>query len=61
MFFFLFSVGIAHYMDNLDLSVKKQIQNELTRSRNSMIKEIRRELFEKMTNAMKSQGVYVFE
>jgi len=54
-------VGIAHYMDNLDLSVKKQIQNELTRSRNSMIKEIRRELFEKMTNAMKSQGVYVFE
>lgn len=50
-------VGIAHYMDNLDPMVKKQIQNELIRSRNSMIKEIRRELFEKMTHAMKSQGV----
>jgi len=50
-------VGIAHYMDNLDISIKKQIQNELTRSRNSMIKEIRRELFEKMTYAMRSQGV----
>lgn len=53
----LFLVGIAHYMENLDVSIKKQIQNELTRSRNSMIKEIRRELFEKMTFAMRSQGV----
>lgn len=53
----LFLVGIAHYMDNLDISIKKQIQNELARSRNSMIKEIRRELFEKMTFAMRSQGV----
>jgi hypothetical protein len=52
-------VGIAHYMDNLEISIKKQIQNELIRSRNSMIKEIRRELFEKMTHAMRSQGVYV--
>ena len=52
-------MGIAHYLDNLDVSIKKNIQNELTRSRNSMIKEIRRELFEKMTHAMKSQGVYV--
>lgn len=52
-------MGIAHYAENLDGSVKKQIQNELVRSRNSMIKEIRRELFEKMTHAMKSQGVYV--
>ena len=52
-------VGIAHYMDNLDVSIKKHIQNELTKSRNSMIKEIRRELFEKMTHAMRSQGVYV--
>ncbi|UJR09139.1 hypothetical protein I4U23_013386 [Adineta vaga] len=50
-------VGIAHYMDSLEISVKKQIQNELVRSRNSMIKEIRRELFEKMTFAMRSQGV----
>ncbi|CAF1253495.1 unnamed protein product [Adineta steineri] len=50
-------VGIAHYMDNLETSVKKQMQNELVRSRNSMIKEIRRELFEKMTFAMRSQGV----
>ncbi len=50
-------VGIAHYMDNMEISIKKQIQNELIRSRNSMIKEIRRELFEKMTHAMKSQGV----
>ncbi|CAF1465550.1 unnamed protein product, partial [Adineta ricciae] len=50
-------VGIAHYMDNLDVSVRKQIQNELVRSRNSMIKEIRRELFEKITFAMRSQGV----
>lgn len=56
-FFLLFVVGIAHYMDNLEVSIKKQIQNELTRSRNSMIKEIRRELFEKMTHAMRSQGV----
>ena len=54
---FLFLVGIAHYMENLDISIKKQIQNELTRSRNSMIKEIRRELFEKMTFAMRSQGM----
>ncbi len=52
-------MGIAHYMDNLDISIKKQIQNELIRSRNSMIKEIRRELFEKITHAMRSQGVYV--
>lgn len=54
-----FKVGIAHYMDSLEISIKKQIQNELIRSRNSMIKEIRRELFEKMTHAMRSQGVYV--
>lgn len=46
-------------MDNLDISIKKQIQNELIRSRNSMIKEIRREIFEKITNALRSQGVYV--
>ncbi len=55
--FCFFQVGIAHYMDNLEISIKKQIQNELARSRNSMIKEIRRELFEKMTHAMRSQGV----
>lgn len=54
---FLFPVGIAHYMDNMETPIKKQIQNELVRSRNSMIKEIRRELFEKMTFAMRSQGV----
>jgi hypothetical protein len=45
-------------MDSLDISMKKQIQNELNRSRNSMIKEIRREIFEKMTFALRSQGVY---
>jgi len=50
-------VGIAQYMENLENSIKKQIQNELIRSRNSMVKEIRRELFEKMTYAMRSQGV----
>jgi hypothetical protein len=38
--------------------MKKQIQNELIRSRNSMIKEIRREILEKMTFALRSQGVY---
>ena len=51
------AVGIAHSTDNLDLALKKKIQNESIRSRNSMIKEIRRELFEKMTHAMRSQGV----
>jgi hypothetical protein len=45
-------------MDKLDISMKKQIQNELIRSRNSMITEIRREIFEKMTYALRSQGVY---
>jgi hypothetical protein len=50
-------VGVAQYMDNLDISIKKQIQIELIRSRNSMIKEIRRELFDKITHAMRSQGV----
>ncbi len=51
-------VTIAQCMDNLDISMKKQIQNELIQSRNSMIKEIRREIFDKMTYALKSQGVY---
>jgi hypothetical protein len=46
-------------MDNLDISIKKQIQNELIGSRNSMIKEIRREILEKMTDALRSQQVYV--
>ncbi len=46
-------------MDNLDISIKKQIQNELIGSRNSMIKEIRREILEKMTDALRSQRVYV--
>ena len=41
------------------MSIKKQIQAELIRSRNSMIKEIRREIFEKMTRALRSQRVYV--
>jgi hypothetical protein len=45
-------------MDKLDISMKKQIQNELIRSRNSMIKEMRREILEKMTYALRSQGVY---
>lgn len=48
---------VAHYMENLDIEQRKQIQNELIRSRNSMIKEIRREIFDKMTRALKSQGV----
>ena len=52
-----FPVGITHSTDNLDLAIKKKIQNESIRSRNSMIKEIRRELFEKITHAMRSQGV----
>lgn len=55
---FFCKVIAAHYMDHLDMSMKKQIQNELIRSRNSMIKEIRREIFEKMTYALRSQGVY---
>jgi hypothetical protein len=50
---------MAHYMDNLEISIKKQIQNELIRSRNSMIKEVRREIFEKITHALRSQRVYV--
>ncbi len=58
MFCFSFEVTVAHYMDKLDISMKKQIQNELIRSRNSMIKEIRREILEKMTFALRSQGVY---
>ena len=45
-------------MNNLDISMKKQIQSELIRSRNSMIKEIRREITEKTTYALRSQGVY---
>ncbi|CAM4901377.1 unnamed protein product [Rotaria socialis] len=47
----------AHIMDNLEISMKKQIQNELIRNRNSMIKEIRREIFEKLTYALRSQKV----
>ncbi len=54
----MISVTAAQCMDNLDISMKKQIQNELIRSRNSMIKEIRREIFEKITYALRSQGVY---
>lgn len=58
-FYFAFlQVIAAHYMDHLDLVMKNQIQNELIRSRNSMIQEIRREIFEKMTFALRSQGVY---
>lgn len=37
--------------------MKKQIENELIRSRNSMIKEIRREIFDKITFILKNQGV----
>ncbi|CAF3549990.1 unnamed protein product [Adineta steineri] len=61
-------VTTALYMDNLESQLKKQIQNELIRSRNSMIKEIRREILEKITRVLTSQKVpdttidkYVFE
>jgi Cft2 family RNA processing exonuclease len=50
---------MAQYMDTVEISIKKQIQNELIRSRNSMIKDFRREIFEKITHAFRSQGVYV--
>ncbi|CAF5024968.1 unnamed protein product, partial [Rotaria socialis] len=56
-FCFTFEVSSAHIMDNLEISMKKQIQNELIRNRNSMIKEIRREIFEKLTYALRSQKV----
>ncbi|CAM4776239.1 unnamed protein product [Rotaria magnacalcarata] len=52
-----FRVSSTHIMDNLEISMKKQIQNELIRNRNSMIKEIRREIFEKLTYALRSQKV----
>jgi len=57
IFGFYLVASIAHYMENLDIEMRKQIQSELIRSRNSMIKEIRREIFDKMTRALKSQGM----
>ena len=48
IFGFYLVASIAHYMENLDIEMRKQIQSELIRSRNSMIKEIRREIFDKM-------------
>jgi hypothetical protein len=59
IYFFFVQVMITHYMYNLDIFIKKQIQNELIRSCNSMIQDIRREIFEKMTRTLRSQGVYV--
>ena len=57
-FIYLFiQVISAHFMENLEISIRKQIQNELIRSRNSMMKEIRREIFEKITHAFRSQRV----
>jgi hypothetical protein len=60
LIYLCFQATAAQYMDNLEVPIKKQIQNELIRSRNSMMKEIRREIFEKMTRVLRSQGVYVF-
>lgn len=39
------------------MNMRKQIDGELSRSRNLMIKEIRREIRDKMTFALKSQGM----
>ena len=50
-------VTVTPCIASLDMNMRKQIDNELIRSRNSMIKEIRREIREKMTFTMKSQGV----
>lgn len=50
-------VTVAPCIASLDMNMRKKIDNELIRSRNSMIKEIRREIREKITFAMKSQGV----
>ena len=54
---FVSSVLVAPCIANLDPIIKKQLDNELTRSRTSMIKEIRREISDKITFILKSQGV----
>ena len=60
IFLFFSEVITAQSMDNLEVQLKKQIQNELLRICNSMIKEIRRDIFERITRLLTSQGVYVY-
>lgn len=52
-------VSTAHHLDQLEVSLKNQIQTDLIQSRNTMMKDIRRELAETVINTLRSQEVYV--
>ena len=56
---FLSAVSTAHHLDQLEVSLKNQIQNDLIQSRNTMMKDIRRELAETVIDTLRSQEVYV--